>query len=649
MRWYNGNIYRKCFFPLSDDSMVRWFVFLPGCCLLLLGSLVHATSAETLAERDTHLLERYLQSLAAGTPADAALVDRLAEMSFADLQRVMRAYVELPNDAEPHTHRAFQGLLERASRTALAPWPLILLYSPKFAEYLSKVPEKDSLARKLFAQLLSGPASRQAAELAVRLCAIPSLELLASDNEAQRRELFDAWNHRLAHRKESRPLAELEPRLKAIAEKFTIQLPADLLEVHLRFLASWPVLQTDYERALNACLQSQQVEQVLAGLAAQKYAPASLATNADLVIQWQGQPEVQQAALRNYAFDAKHDRSATLRKLWNALPPEATKARYNCLYAMGVHPQGNDAIALVAVQTDAFDYIDVAMPILAEGNRANAEAAVRHVLTRTSRGYEEALRLARSMKLTGFADEALAIAGDAQRDQVVRQAALYYLQLAPGNVRRELLPLLTMRNGDLRLAAIQMFAEPAGLTAADKNEIGPALIRLAQNDPSRGHRQEAIFALGRWEETLAEPFFRQLLAENPAVTIVDGHYNDQRYWQYRLRLVALLGLARLNNEAAERELLALHASGGPTERMDVLLVYMELGRAPKEAFEDLSADEPKLVATAAALIAEYGTAEQKRAMQTKFRDEPLWQAFRRSGADDHNILSTVGLGEEPTP
>ena len=69
------------------------------------------------------------------------------------------------------------------------------------------------------------------------------------------------------------------------------------------------------------------------------------------------------------------------------------------------------------------------------GDPKLAEQAVRHVLTNSKRGHEEALRLARSMKLNAFADEALAIALSNERDQVLRQTALGYLQLAPGKVR----------------------------------------------------------------------------------------------------------------------------------------------------------------------------------------------------------------------
>ena len=112
---------------------------------------------------------------------------------------------------------------------------------------------------------------------------------------------------------------------------------------------------------------------MLAALTVQQHSPLGMELNAELIAQSKDHPEVQQAALRNYAFDTEHDHSATLRKLWAILPQEATKARYNCLYAMGVHPQGNDSIALEAVETDAYDFIDVAMPVLATPE-ANPEA-----------------------------------------------------------------------------------------------------------------------------------------------------------------------------------------------------------------------------------------------------------------------------------
>jgi hypothetical protein len=250
------------------------------------------------------------------------------------------------------------------------------------------------------------------------------------------------------------------------------------------------------------------------------------------------------------------------------------------------------------------------------------------------------------MNLPEFVEQAYALAADPKEDQIVRQTALRYLQLAPGGERRKLLPLLSERNGDIRLSAIQMFAHAEGLSAEDKDALGPLLIRVALDDPSPGHRQEAIHTLGCWEDSLAEPFFRQVLEQNPPVTILDGHYNDERYWQYRFRLVALLALARLKDDPAREELLTIHEAGGPTEKMDVLLAFMELGQVPDGAMTDLRAEEPKLIATAARLIHEHGTPAQQEQMQQQFRAAPLWLEFRNSGADDHLILTQVGLGAD---
>src|SRR5262249_52741938 len=161
----------------------------------------------------------------------------------------------------------------------------------------------------------------------------------------------------------------------------------------------------------------------------------------------------------------------TLRRIWTRLPAEQAKARYSCLYAMGMHPRGNDSIALAAVKEQAHDFIDVAMPVLKHGDSERARQAVRHLLD-TARGHEEALRLARDLKLEGFEEDAVRIALDAQREQIVRQAALLYLQLAVGKTRRRVLSILDHPKGDLRLAAIRTFTEPDGLTAEDRNEIG---------------------------------------------------------------------------------------------------------------------------------------------------------------------------------
>jgi hypothetical protein len=130
------------------------------------------------------------------------------------------------------------------------------------------------------------------------------------------------------------------------------------------------------------------------------------------------------------------------------------------------------------------------------------------------------------------------------------------------------------------------------------------------------------------------------------VSLRDSFFNDDRYWQYRFRLMGLLGMARLGDADARKELLELHRKGGPTERMDVLLAFIDLGEVPEEAFGDLSATEPKLVATAATLIARHGDDAGKDRMRRFFGMSPLWREFLDSGIDDHNILRIAGVRDE---
>jgi len=133
------------------------------------------------------------------------------------------------------------------------------------------------------------------------------------------------------------------------------------------------------------------------------------------------------------------------------------------------------------------------------------------------------------------------------------------------------------------------------------------------------------------------------------VAIESGHYDDAHYWRYRLRLVALLGLAQLETGAAREELFELHERGSETERMDVLLCCQELGAVPQFAFDDLKSAEPKLVATAVELIRTHGNPPQRAWLIEHFRARPLWQQFRDSGLDDHGILRRLdAMTKEPT-
>src|SRR4051794_1476502 len=98
--------------------------------LLLLSAVPGALQADSLEASELMDLRRYLGELKAGRRGSAAVVDRLAAVSFAAFTEVVRTYGDLDGPIEPHTHRAIQVLLERISRGALAPWPMVALYSP---------------------------------------------------------------------------------------------------------------------------------------------------------------------------------------------------------------------------------------------------------------------------------------------------------------------------------------------------------------------------------------------------------------------------------------------------------------------------------------------------------------------------------------
>lgn len=600
-------------------------------------------AAESLESVEAAQLRRYLTELTAGQPGRAATVDQLADVSFAGLHEVIEAYIELDEPVEPHTHRSFQALLERTSRTALAPWPMLTLYSPELADFLTKPVPENPLAQQLCERLLAGGNDRRSFDLAVRLAPEVTLRHLADCKAAGRIELLEAWNRRLGRAAERRPIPQLDRLVATIATAFADNLPAAEIEPLLLFIAHWPAERAHYADFLTACFRSNDPKAVLAALAVQQRVPSKLELNEALVARFHDNLQIVQAAIKNYAFDPTNDHSAILRRLWPMLRPDDERARYNCLFSMGIHPKGNDLTALSAILESPYALIDVALPVLRGGDPERVKEALRHVLTASKRGHEEALRLASELQLAGFEDQALRVALDPNREQILRQTAMLYLRLAEGKTRRKLLPFLTHPNADLRLTAIQVFGEKRGLNQDDRDEIGPALIRVAIDDASMGHRQEAIHSLGKWREAMAADFFRKVLAENPPALLPRGHYNDEAYWRYRLRLVALLALARLEDRSARDELFDLHRHGGPVERMDVLLAFLDLGEIPAFAFQDLAATEPKLVATAAELIAAHGDPFARERLQQFFRRTPLWLEFKDSGLDDHNLLHAAGL------
>jgi hypothetical protein len=617
--------------------------------IILFFLIAPVVRADSLDAAEMKELRRYLAALKDGKPGDAAQVERLAPISLDGLIETMRTYAALKVKIEPHTHRAFQALLERISREALAPWRLVKIYSPEFARFLTLPGIENALGQLLFKQLQTSDTGRLAIDLCVRLTPMQSLEHLANPQAKKKPELFDAWNRRLARGRESRPLPGLDRLLDRIANAYSSELPPEEVEPHLRFLASWPQLRKEYLRWLRHHLEHPRFFLTQKALDVQQRVPALLELNEAVIARCWEAPDLVEKALRNYAYDESTDHSATLRKLWQKLSAERGKARYQCLFAMGVHPKRNDGIALEAIQKESFDLFDVAMPVLRRGDPEKARQAVQHVLTKSERGYEEALRLAHELKLAGFEDEALRIALDTERDQILRQTAMLYLQLAEGKQRRKLLPLLALPKNDLRLSAIRSFASKKGLSPEDLREIGPALVKVALTDPSMGHRQEAMYVLGCWKAPQTMEFFRKLLADNPAVVLSEGYYSDARYWQYRFRLMGLLGMAKLGDKSARTDLLDLHKKGSPAEKMDVLLAFLDLGEAPEISFGDLDSIEPRLVATAAQLIATHGDAAAKERLHKHFASAPLWGEFRGSGVDDYNILRIVGWKEHEKP
>jgi hypothetical protein len=605
--------------------------------ILLLGSPDAAgqESGETLERR---ALGSYLAELLRGQPGRPSEVDRFSELPFPCFMDVVRSYTEAGATLEPASHRAYQALLERMSRSALAPWTMIRLYSEDFADFLTRPLAGNAPAKALFLRLLESGIDPQAYDLAVRLMPDASLRHLASNPASGRDGLLRAWNRRLLRAPEKRPIRDLDVTLDLIRSAFSLTAGPQEIEERLRFLASWPSQRAPYLKALDDCLQSESPAIVLAALAVQERVPALLGRNEALVARFRSNPDILVRALRNFVFERDQDYSATLRSLWMSLPVEDARPRYACLLAMATHPRGNDTIALNIVLQDPLQMSEASL-VLAHGDPDNARKAVRHVLTRAHQGEEPALRLALKLGMRDFEPEALRIALDPQKDQILRQRALEYLGGSEGTTRRKLLPLLFSRNDDLRLSAVQMFASKQGLAPSDLEEVGPLLSRVALEDASPGHREEAINVLGRWKHPGAEKLFRKLLRDTKGIAPGSEEY----YWSHRFRVEALLGLVRLDDPAAREELLEIHRRGGPTERMNVLLAFRELGEAPEIAFEDLKALEPKLVSTAAHLIARYGDAEARTKLRSFFDQAPLWKEFLDSGIDDSRILRAGGL------
>jgi hypothetical protein len=608
--------------------------------LIVVAMLAAAASAvaESLDEMERGAVERYLDDVARGAGGKAAMVDRFASLSWPSVRFVIERYAGLEEPVAPATHLAFRALLERTSRTVLLPAAVRDRYAADLVR-LTAAAADDELSRRVFARLVAHVDERRTADLIVRLTPCASLERLADGAESL--QLLQAWNRRLARGPETRTLPGLTEALTRIAEHPSSEPSGAVYEAWLEFLGGWPETRRAFEDRVRQGLAAGSEAAIVSTLRVLEKKPALGGLVVATLQQHLADPAVVEAALEVLAADEQGDHAAALRDVWPRLPGPPSRAQYLALLAMAVHPRGNETIALESLKAEPFEFVDPALAVLRQGPESVAVEAVTLLLDRADRGHEEALRLATLRRLAGFEPAAVKLALDESQAVVVRQTAIGYLAHSPGRFRRQVLPLLGIRNGDLRLAAIQCLAPVEGLSEDDRDVIGPLLIRVAQQDSSEGHRQEAIFALGTWRDRNARPFFEQVLAAHPPVILAEQSFSEAVYWRYRLRLVALVGLARLGDPAARTELESLHRRGGPTEKMDVLLACSSLGECPQWAMHDLEATEPKLLATAARLIVAHGSPEQRRRLVEHCGPATAFQTFADSGIDDHNLLRFV--------
>ena len=616
---------------------------------LLLGLTFVNAEPTRLDRADSQVLELYLKSLSSGAPSDPEMINRLDGSSFHVLRRTMETYASLPGDTGQDIHRGFQQLLYRLSKRLLVPFAVLDLYSPEAARWLAGTATQTSKRILVFAQLHGSREGRIAAELAVRLAPEESLRFIGVSLRGPvgrgsfAISLLEAWNRRLSDSGETRPIPELKHCLQQVG-RAPLQVEARQLEAQLTFLGHWEILEARYHKALRDCFAAGDSATVAAALQAQRWNPALLDLNEGALKRSVGEEAVAREVLRNYGYDLSQDHSRTLRRIWATLPPEALRLRYECLYAMAVHPTGNADIALEAIKTGDFSFYDVGLGILGKAPEESVREAISFILTKGDRGYEEALRLAAERDLRGFEGRATEIVRTT-RDQIVAQTALSYLQRAPGAVRGGFLDFLTHTNSDLRLAGIQLFRCPERLSDQERNDFGVALTRAFLSDRSAGHRQEALFSLALLGDDRARGLFGKVTKDHPLEIREGRPVPEEDYWGYRFRLVALLGLALLDDTKAREELESIHQSGSPQERLDVLTVFMEIGEAPAFAFQNLTSTELRLAAGAAELIAAHGSAEQKTKMRNLFSG-PLWRQLGEAGLKDYGLLEHAGVVPE---
>jgi hypothetical protein len=543
-------------------------------------------------------LSKYLSHLAAGGKHDALQAEALGDLSFADLRMVIASYV---NAAKLDDSYGFQELLLSNSDQYIRSKELLKVYAPDFLSWLLEAaPERGGFLRILAAS----DRKPRAADVAVRLLPEDSLVFIYEQKGPFRKALLQAWARRLAR-------SQADPPIQRGAMQAVLRLDDDS-EDFLRFKGYWRSVSDNLRRLL----ESDSREVIMQALRVQALHPAACKQNPMLIRKWSDDSEIVIQALKNIGNDRTRDHAKALSELWPSLP-DGGERRYWCLHAMGTHATGNEAIALGAIQDGGHRYLEPALAVLRDSSEA--QQGIRWMLDHHKTGYSELFQHAAKYQIPGFEADALAILQERPEPALIR-----FLGQSGGDVGIKLLQFLEHPNQDVRLEAISAFLN----LKAHRASIAPRLIQVIRTDPVLANRQRALWVLGQWRAAELASVFRELLTELEPEDF---------------GLLCWTGLAGLDAAGALDELARSHASGTARQRMEALLAYQGIGLCPEFAFEDLKSDVPKLVATAAALIREHGTATQRKRLAV-IQARRYWYHFSHSGLDQHGIVSHAGHG-----
>jgi len=593
--------------------------------LVLLGIAASAcVQGDSITVQRERILEGYLTRLAANGFYDAHLTERLSDLPFPELETVCDSFVAAASTL--HDPHGYMQLMQRNTDQYELPLELLNLYAP---DYLAWLQGNNPRRAALYHALADSGMRRVAADLAIRLTPEESLRAIVRKPEGDkefRAELLEAWIRRLHTREEQRPIPlDLIRRV--------LDLPDDS-EAFLTFKGYWPEAQPGLEEELKTQLNSEKRTEVIMALQVQAIHSLATAQNRMVIERWQSDSEIVNLTLINLGQDTQHDHAEALREIWPMIADNA-KHRFWCLYAMAVHHSGNQAIALHAIEQDGYDSLEMTLEILRH-SPADLKKGIQRMLTQHQKGFSEIFLYAAKYRVEGLDEEALgALTG--KMNQVTQMNALSYLGTRSGDTRLKLLDYLGHPSEDMRLSAINAFQDPTGLTAEQRNRIAPMLVKVFQTDPAYGNRQQALYVLGLWKDPEAETFFRTLLPD-----LRSADYDGSDYWLYRMRLMCWLGLARLDNPDAHAWLKATHDQASSLRRMGILLAYRDMERCPEFTFDDLENDNPKVVATAAACIREYGSDAQRKRL-AEIQSAPYWTAFAGTHLDEYRIIVENGV------